>query len=368
MPAHLLLLGSASTGKSFTKNVALRLLPPEAYHEIDAGSPRVLIYDDASLEHRVIIFGEADSLPAGEDNPAASAVRNLCQDHHLHYKVTVRDAETGDYAVKDVCKPGPTTLITTATRRLGPQLDTRLFILEVPDGQEQLGSALRAQAVLELQGGTPTPDPALVAYQLYLQRRAPWDVVVPFADQLAEHIARQPMENRVVRDFARLLTLIKAVAVIRHHRREWDSAGRLVAEAEDYAKVYELVSDIYRASASGASQGVREAVRAVAELLTDASGPVTVTQVAAFLGWSKMAASRRVSAALKGGWLTNSESRKGYPYHLGIGEPLPAESGLLPPESLRCNAVTPLTGTEGEPRRSSDPAENLFSLSEKVLV
>ena len=146
------------------------------------------------------------------------------------------------------------------------------------------------------------------------------------------------------------------------------SAGRLVAEAEDYAKVYELVSDIYRASASGASQGVREAVRAVAELLTDASGPVTVTQVAAFLGWSKMAASRRVSAALKGGWLTNSESRKGYPYHLGIGEPLPAESGLLPPESLRCNAVTPLTGTEGEPRRSSDPAENLFSLSEKVLV
>ena len=63
MPAHLLLLGSASTGKSFTKNVALRLLPPEAYHEIDAGSPRVLIYDDASLEHRVIIFGEADSRP-----------------------------------------------------------------------------------------------------------------------------------------------------------------------------------------------------------------------------------------------------------------------------------------------------------------
>ncbi len=343
MPAHLLLLGPASAGKSFTKNIALRLMPQEAYHEIDAGSPRVLIYDDAPLEHRVLVFGEADSLPAGEDNPAASAVRNLCQDHHLHYKVTVRDAETGDYIVRDVRKPGPTTLVTTAVRRLGPQLDTRLFILEVPDDQSQIGSALRAQAALELQGGIPDPDPALIAYQLYLQLRAPWDVVVPFADQLAEHIARQPMESRVVRDYARLLTLIKAVAVLRHHHRQRDERSRLVAEPADYIKVYELVGEVYKASATGASRGVREAVEAASELLMEQQAPVTVSQIAAQRGWSKMAASRRVAAALKGGWLTNSETRRGYPYHLGIGEPLPSETGLLPPESLRCNTVTVAT-------------------------
>jgi len=344
MPAHLLLLGPASAGKSFTTNIALRLMPPEAYHEIDAGSPRVLIYDDAPLEHRVLIFGEADSLPAGEDNPAASAVRNLCQDHHLHYKVTVRDAETGDYIVRDVRKPGPTTLVTTAVRRLGPQLDSRLFILELPDDQNQIGSALRAQATLELQGGTPDPDPALIAYQLYLQLRAPWDVIVPFADQLADHIAQQPMESRAVRDYARLLTLIKAVAVLRHHHRQLDDRGRLVAEPADYAKVYELVGEVYKASATGAGRGVREAVGAVSELLAEQPGPITVSQVAAHIGWSKMAASRRVTAALKGGWLTNAETRRGYPYHLGVGEALPSETGLLPPESLGCNTVTALTG------------------------
>src|SRR5262249_44175924 len=77
MPVHLLLLGVPSAGKSYTLNTVLALLPPEGHHAIDAGSPRVLIYDDADLRHRVLVFGEADSLPAGEDNPAASAIRAL---------------------------------------------------------------------------------------------------------------------------------------------------------------------------------------------------------------------------------------------------------------------------------------------------
>jgi hypothetical protein len=71
MPAHLLILGAPSAGKSYSLKVALELLPEESKHELDAASPRVLIYDDAPLEHKVLIFGEADSLPAGEDNPAA---------------------------------------------------------------------------------------------------------------------------------------------------------------------------------------------------------------------------------------------------------------------------------------------------------
>jgi len=54
--------GPASAGKSYTVQTCTRLLRPEAYHVIDASSPRVMIYDDAELRHRVVIFGEADSL------------------------------------------------------------------------------------------------------------------------------------------------------------------------------------------------------------------------------------------------------------------------------------------------------------------
>ena len=137
MPVHLLLVGPPSAGKSYTLQTCLMLMPEKAYHTIDAGSPRVLIYDDADLRHRAVIFGEADSLPAGEDNPAASAVRNLLQDHELHYSVAVRDTDGGRFVTQEVHKPGPSVLITTAVRRLGAQLDSRLFILDVPDDRHR---------------------------------------------------------------------------------------------------------------------------------------------------------------------------------------------------------------------------------------
>jgi hypothetical protein len=262
MPAHLLLVGPPAAGKSYTLQAVLRLLPAEAYHTIDAGSPRVLIYDDADLRHRVVVFGEVDSLPAGEDNPAASAVRNLLQDHRLHYKVAVRDPESGAFTVKAIAKPGPSVLVTTAVRGLGGQLGTRVFTLPVPEDADQIRQALKAQAVLELHGGAE-PDQALVAFQAYLQRLAPIDVVVPFVPVLAEAVGRSANATRILRDFARLLALVKAVALLRQAHRERNAAGRIVATVADYAAVFDLVGAMYSAGLSGASEPVRAVVAAV---------------------------------------------------------------------------------------------------------
>lgn len=157
MPVHLLLTGPSSGGKSYTLGVIKTLMPAEGYHVIDAGSPRALIYDEASLEHKALVFGEADSLPAEEDNPAASAVRNLLQDHHLHYEVTIRDKDTGNYTTKKVNKDGPTVLITTTTRLLGDQLMTRFFTLEIGDSREQISAALETQAGLSWNAGRRPP-------------------------------------------------------------------------------------------------------------------------------------------------------------------------------------------------------------------
>jgi hypothetical protein len=63
MPVHLMLLGPASAGKSYTVGTVMRLLPDSSYIVIDAGSPRTLIYGDHDLRHKSVVFGEADSLP-----------------------------------------------------------------------------------------------------------------------------------------------------------------------------------------------------------------------------------------------------------------------------------------------------------------
>lgn len=329
MPVHLLLMGPSSAGKNYTLGRVLKLLPDEAYHTIDAGSPRVLIYDNAELQHKVLIFSEADSLPAGEDNPAASAVRNLLQDHHLYYVVTVRDPATGEYTVHEVDKPGPTTLITTSTKSLGAQLMTRLFILEISDSREQIGAALMTQAALETEGVIP-PDSGLIAFQQYLQLRAPAKVVVPFARELGAAMKKVAAAPRILRDFARLISLIKATALIRHYHRQFDSQGRIIATLADYETVRELVNGMYLDSSMGATSEVREVVETIIRLDTGrAEGErITNTRLAKELGTGVKQVTRRAGRAIKAGWLVDREQRKSYPADYAPGEPMPETEGL----------------------------------------
>jgi hypothetical protein len=335
MPVHILLMGASSAGKNYTLDRVKTLLPVEAYYTIDAGSPRVLIYDDAPLKHKVLIFGEADSLPAGEDNPAASAIRNLLQDHYLHYSVVTRDKDTGDYIVRDVKKPGPTVLVTTSTRSLGAQLMSRLFTVEIPDSKEQIGAALATQAALETEGSKP-PDEGLIAFQAYLQLKAPIQVKVPYAKELGVAMAKVASAPRILRDFARLLSLIKAVAIIHEHQREFDIDERIVATVDDYEIVRELVNEMYIDSSSGATSDVRKLVETINTLDGNRSEGerITNTTLAKQLGTGVTQVIRRAKKALKQGWLVNREKRKSYPADYAPGEPMPETEGL---PILECN-------------------------------
>jgi hypothetical protein len=77
---------------------------------------------------------------------------------------------------------------------------------------------------------------------------------------------------------------------------------------------------------------VRETVAAVAELTARQQPRIGVMlgQVAEYLKLDKSAASRGVAAAIKGGYLVNTEERKGRPACLEFGEPLPGEQEVLP--------------------------------------
>ena len=85
----------------------------------------------------------------------------------------------------------------------------------------------------------------------------------------------------------------------------------------------------------------RETVQAV-EVLAKAqnNGPVSVTQLAQYLGIDKSSMSRRVRGALKSGFLVDHETRRGRPAKLIIGEPLPADQTVLPTvDALRQSVV-----------------------------
>ena len=105
--------------------------------------------------------------------------------------------------------------------------------MELRDDKEQIGKALETQAVLEI-GGSKTLDSAIVTFQKYLQLKAPFNVIVPFAGELAQTMGKMTSAPRILRDFQRLLSLIKSVTIIRHHQRQTDAKGRLAATLDDY--------------------------------------------------------------------------------------------------------------------------------------
>jgi hypothetical protein len=246
--SHAQIVGAPSSGKNYLADTALSLIPDTAYLKIDAGSPKALIYTDEDLQHRVVMFTEADSLPISEAgngksladgdsrSTAASALRNLASNGYLSYDIVERDPETGHFVTRHIEKPGPTLLITTTTRAISGQMGTRLWEVPMKESDEQVRAALDTCATTELTRERQVPS-KLVQYQSYLQSRAPWDAIVRFAKELVEELFYKGANPRIQRDYQRILALIKAVTVLRHPQRGRDSKDRLISTLDDYKTV-----------------------------------------------------------------------------------------------------------------------------------
>lgn len=331
-PIHLVLIGSPGIGKTYTIKTVLQFFPESAYESIDASSPRALIYTNADLRHKAIIYSEIDSVPQSEDNPAASAIRALLQENALRYDVTIRNARTHSPVVQHVTKEGPTVLITTSTRVPPEQLSTRVFLLPMREDKEQVRNILLARAraeALPMEGCA-----ASVAFQELLQIEGPWDVTIPYLEPLVELFAqRDNLEARSVRDFERIKTAIKCVALLRQTRRKRDEYGRIVAELEDYAVVYELFGELYAATV--VLPNTRRVVEAVIELFRDTGKPASYSEVSKKTGLGMTTVRRRVQEAIQRGWLIKETGGRGVPARLHPGpEPLPPATVLPTPTEV----------------------------------
>lgn len=334
-PLNLAIVAPSSAGKNAAVDAALPLFQPEAHHMVKAGSARSLIYADESFEHRSVIFAEADSIPQDENNPAASAMRSLAEDQFMTYDVVEKDSQTGEFHTRRIKKKGPTGLITTSTKPLGHQMDTRVLTVSICDTQDQSRKILSAQATaVNAPNRTPNHE-EFVALQKWLTLAGRHKVAIPFANKLAEDIP--VTQIRIRRDFPQLLRSIQAVALLFQEQRKIDSEGRIVATVEDYrvAKdVFESVFDM--AATGGVNDAVRETVGAVEKLHKETGNPATVARLAEELNLSQMGAWYRVKRALTLGHLVNEESRPYQRAKLILGDPLPEKTSALPsPESLK---------------------------------
>jgi hypothetical protein len=322
-PQNLAVIAPSSAGKNRAVDAAIELVPPEAVYIVSAASARALIYSDESFEHRTVMFGEADSIP--EDGAAASAVRSIAADGCMRYDVVEKDPKTGRHATRRIEKLGPTGLITTSTRSVGPQLGTRVLEITVPDDRDQTRAVMRVHAEgVEPGDERPIDIKPLLDLQRWLASAGLRRVKVPFAHVLAERVPAEAVRMR--RDFRQLLTTIQTIAFLRQCQRPRTADGCVWATIEDYAEARKLLASVFDAiAADNLTPTIRQTIEAVA-----LGEEVSAAELGKRLGVSKATVSYRVGRALEGGWLVNHETRKGHAKRLARGADLPDQASVLP--------------------------------------
>lgn len=215
-------------------------------------------------------------------------------------------------------------------------MGTRLWEIPIKESDPQITAALFAGIQSDDAATGTASHNELVDYQAYLQSKAPWNVRVPFAGELAEGLVHKGMNPRILRDFQRILSLVRAVAVLRHQARETDRDGRLIATLDDYQTVFDVLCESYEATVNdGLTEDVRAVIAAVGKMRHECLAGVTYNDLSTELGWHRDKASRKAGVALSHGWLVNKQEKRRQPAILDIGAEAPESRGLPTREKIQ---------------------------------
>lgn len=186
-------------------------------------SERALVYDEEPLAHRMLVIYEA---AGAEAETASYLIRSLLSEGHVRY-VTTEKTPTG-LASRRIEREGPTGLVTTTTRtRLHGENETRLLSISVTNTVEQTKAVMLALASESARRGA---FQQWHAFQEWLAS-GPADVTIPYAFALAT--LTEPLAVRLRRDFAAVLELIRAHALLHQANREHTPNGLVVATIDN---------------------------------------------------------------------------------------------------------------------------------------
>jgi len=323
-PISLAAKGPSSAGKSFVVQEVIEFFPESAVYALSSMSEHALAYSQEPLSHRFLVLYEAAGL---ESEFASYLLRSLLSEGCIRYE-TVEKVKGQGMVPRLIVREGPTGVIVTTTQvTLHPENETRLLSVPANDTPQQTAAIIRMLACEDGRSG----DDALAEWRTLQTWIDAQDnrVTIPFAPDLAELVP--PVAVRLRRDFATVLNLVKAHAILHQVSRARGDDGRIVATVADYGIVRDLIADLV-ADEVGATvpPAVVETVVAVVALKEKHEAGVTYLQLGKQLGLDKSAAMRRARVAMSRGYLKNLETRRGQPAKIVPDEPLPSEVVILP--------------------------------------
>ncbi len=230
-PLAVLIQSSPAAGKSSLMDAVLTMMPPEERIQYSAMTGQSLFYlGETDLQHKILAIAEEEGV-----RQAAYALKLLQSDGQLTIASTGKDESTGNLVTKQYRVQGPVMLMLTTTAiDVDEELLNRCVVLTVNESREQTRAIHARQRHRQTLEGllAATDRDSLIALHRNAQRLLqPVHVVNPYA----EHLSFGDHQTRTRRDHAKYLSLIRAIALLHQHQREFKTVqhrGQAVAYIE----------------------------------------------------------------------------------------------------------------------------------------
>lgn len=220
--------GTSSVGKSQLIGTILSTVWDGDKEDFTRVSTRYFEYQEGSLDHKVVTFFE---MRGTED--AAYGLKIALSEGVFRLGTVAKDSENKFKAYKiEKSAKGLVVLSTTTSSSVEHEFNTRVVVVEITHDQELARDVLRHK----VKGAVENEVFPFRIWQVADYLIEPCEVIIPYAEQLAEMFPTS--EERYMRDFDKVLTLIKASALLHQYQRERDKEGRIIATDYDYYLVY----------------------------------------------------------------------------------------------------------------------------------
>lgn len=227
--------GASSVGKSALVETVSYTCQPEDTVKFTRLSANYLLYTTRSLARKILIIYELQ----GADE-ATLALRTGLSESTLKVG-TVDKNQSGQLTPREnAIDATGMVLVSTSTRsRVGWELGTRVIVLSLEH------DPTIATGAYELMANERNEVENLKVWRVADALLDPQNVEDPFAKRLAKLFPRN--QERYLRDFQRVLYLIKASALLHQHQRPKDDQGNILATEEDYRIIYDLQPVLFEA-------------------------------------------------------------------------------------------------------------------------
>ncbi|MCX5811097.1 MAG: DUF3854 domain-containing protein [Proteobacteria bacterium] len=310
------LSGGSSSGKSELLNTISKSVDPKIMENFSRTSALYVQYRTDDLAHKVIVYHELNGV-----GQTAQTIRTALTEGELVLGTVQKNAHgtmTGEKIEKDTT--GLVILSTHTGYRIDYELSTRILLQEITHDENL------ARQVYNLKAGNNYVDcdEDFKLWQVADSLIESKEVEIPYISALAELFPTK--DERFMRDFDKVVSLIKASVLFHQYQREQTDDGVIIANENDYNLVYSL-SDAFTQSLLPVGKPVIEILQAI-----DSIEGCIRNDLLNLFSHSEKTLTRYISQAVKAGCLeTEGRGKKQKLKVLEIPEPV----SILPrPEDI----------------------------------